>query len=82
MVLFGQLISTILSILGLRPTHLHIKLVARFITGNVWGEVYSGQGVILDNSPPSSFEVHNERSYTSSLPIRLHGVKRDYFMFK
>jgi hypothetical protein len=47
MVLFGQIISTILSIPGLRPTHLHIKLVAGFITGSVGEDVSSGQGVIL-----------------------------------
>jgi len=26
-----------------------------------------------DHSPPSSAEVKNERSYTSTVPIRLHG---------
>ena len=38
MVLFGQINSALLSIPGLRPTHLHIKLVVGFITGIGGGE--------------------------------------------
>jgi hypothetical protein len=31
-------------------------------------------GIEADHSPPSSAEVKNEWSYTSTPPIRLHGV--------
>jgi len=34
-----------------------------------------------DHSPPSSVEIKNEWSYTSTLPMRLHGVFRDNHTF-
>jgi hypothetical protein len=39
------------------------------------------QGLEVGHSPPPSAEVKNEWSYGSTLPIRLHGVGRDYFTF-
>jgi hypothetical protein len=33
----------------------------------------------VKHSPPSSAEVKNEKSYTSTFPIRLHGVDRENF---
>jgi len=35
----------------------------------------------VDHSPPSSDEAKNECSYTSTPPIRLHGLDRDNFTF-
>jgi hypothetical protein len=35
----------------------------------------------FDSSPPCSAKVKNEWSYTSVLPVRLHGVERDSFAF-
>jgi len=39
------------------------------------------QGREVDPSPPSSDEVKKEWSYTSTPPIRLHGLDRDNFTF-
>jgi len=35
----------------------------------------------VDHSPPPETEVKSEWSYTSTPPIRLHGVKKDTFFF-
>jgi hypothetical protein len=39
------------------------------------------QGREVNHSPPSSAEVKNEWSYTSTLPTCLHGVDRENFNF-
>ena len=36
-------------------------------------------GCEVNHSPPSSAKVKNERCYTSSPPIYLHGVDRENF---
>jgi hypothetical protein len=36
----------------------------------------------VDHSSPSSAEVKNEYSYTSTLPVCLYGVERDKFTFR
>jgi hypothetical protein len=41
------------------------------------GEKRLGHGV--HQSPPSSVEVKNERSYSANFPIYLHGVAEDKF---
>jgi len=40
-----------------------------------------GWGVKVNHSPPSSTEVKNEWSYTSTPPICLHGMDREKFAF-
>jgi hypothetical protein len=39
------------------------------------------QGSETDSSPPSGGEVRNERSYTSTPPVSLHGMHMDDFNF-
>jgi len=41
----------------------------------------STQLPLVDHSPPSSSKIKNEWSSTSSPPIRLHSVDRDYLTF-
>jgi hypothetical protein len=59
---------------ALEPTQLSIRLVNGFFPGVRWPkrDVYSH---------PCNVEVNNKWSYTSSPPIRLHGMERDKFTF-
>jgi hypothetical protein len=42
---------------------------------------FSGAECVVDRSRLSSAEVKNEWSYTSALPVHLHGVGRDKFNY-
>jgi hypothetical protein len=55
--------------LALWPTQLTIQWILRVLT---LGLKHPGREA--DHSPPFSADVKNVRSYTSTPPIRLHGV--------
>jgi hypothetical protein len=65
----GILLFTTVSRTALGPTQPPIQWVPGALSlGVKW------PGREADHSPPSSAEVKNAWSYTSTLPIRLHGV--------
>jgi hypothetical protein len=65
----GDFIFTTASRPGLGPTQPRIQRVPGALSVRVkW------PGREADNPPPSSAEAKNVWSYTSTLPVRLHGV--------
>jgi hypothetical protein len=61
--------ATLVFILALGPTQAHMQLVPGVLTLGV-----KRPGREADHSPPSSADVKNSWSYTSTPQMRLHGV--------
>ena len=60
---------------GLWPTHPPTQWVQEFLPG------VKRPHREVSRSPQPSAEVNNERSYSSSPPVCLHGMDREYFVF-
>ena len=60
---------------ALGPTQPSIQWVSGFFPG------VKRPGREVNHSPPSSVEVNNEWSSTSTTPVCLHGIGREHFTF-
>jgi hypothetical protein len=72
-----KILEVIVALKTPRQSPRHIKPPIQWVPGALIPGV-NGPGCKADHSPLSSAEVRNELSYTSTPPVCLHGMQKDF----